>query len=645
MNSISQAQHWKNFRPLAIFFLILSFCLRTTFLIWSRDFSSVLSVIESYFVGLLFDIAALLYIAIPWVVVGLLIPPLKNTQRLRTIYLRSIFVLTVLLMIYFLFVSIGEITFWNEFHSRFNFIAVDYLVYTSEVLKNIWESYPVGWLLVLIAGASLGLSVYFYRFYRSNVVRGAGLGQRAAAIVAILALVSVDYFVFPSDISKGLESYALHEVSKNGIHSLFSAYLHNELYYDHFYKTLEIETAFKNVRNNLQEDGKLAAETQSITREISSPGKFHKYNVILVSMESMSARFMNSFGSKQNITPNLDDLASKGLFFTNLFATGTRTVRGLEALSLSIPPTPGQSIVRRPNNDNLFNIGDYFYDTGYTTEFLYGGHGYFDNMNAFFSSNKFTIWDQGSLSKEQITFANAWGVCDEDLFNLSIRRADASFEQSKPFFQLIMTTSNHRPYTYPQKIDIPSGKGREGAIKYSDFSIGEFIKAAEKKPWFKDTIFIFVADHDAAVAGNVDIPVADFRIPLIMYAPSIISPQKVTKMASQIDVAPTVLGLLSADYESHFFGHDIMRTKSERAFLATYQKVGLLKDGVLTLLGPNKKVDQYSVDEKDQETRMTALRDDLVSETISYYQVASFLFRNGHMKDNGDDKIVNTLNR
>lgn len=642
MYSISQKQHWKNFLPIAIFGLALSFLLRTIFLIWAQDFSSIVSVIEAYFVGFVFDLSALIYISIVWMIVGFLFPPLKNPKTLSRNYRRTLLVVTVLIVLFYLFVSVGEITFWNEFHSRYNFIAVDYLVYTSEVLKNIWESYPVGWISVLIAGLSLGLSLYIYRFFGSKTHIGTRILSRAIAVCSGLILVSADYFIFPSEISKGLDSYALHEVSKNGIHSLFSAYLNNELDYDHFYKTLDLDQAFARVREDFKEDGKLSQDPHSIQREISSQGKFHKYNVVMVSMESMSAKFMKAFGSKQNITPHLDELAEKGLFFSNLFATGTRTVRGLEALSLSIPPTPGQSIVRRPNNENMYNVGDYFFDTGYVTEFLYGGYGYFDNMNAFFSANKFTVWDEGSLSPQQISFKNAWGVCDEDLFALAVRRADAAFENNQPFFQLIMTTSNHRPYTYPEnKIDIPAGTGRDGAVKYSDFAIGEFIKQASSKPWFRNTIFVFVADHDAAVAGNVDVPVADFRIPFIIYSPSLITPQRVTKLSSQIDVAPTILGLLGADYESHFFGHDIMKTKSERAFLGTYQKVGLLKDGVLTLLGPNKKVDQFAIDGTDGETPLSTLNDALVTQTISYYQVASYLFRRGQMKDTGNDQILN----
>ena len=163
------------------------------------------------------------------------------------------------------------------------------------------------------------------------------------------------------------------------------------------------------------------------------------------------------------------------------------------------PPTPGQSILRRPGNEGLFTIGSIFQDAGFDTRFIYGGYGYFDNMNNFFGNNGFDITDKGGrfepgdhftgarniIDDQYIHFANAWGICDEDLYDAVIRDADVRYAKQQPFFDFVMTTSNHRPYTYPdKKIDIPSGSGRDGAVKYTDFAIGEFLKKVSSKPWF-----------------------------------------------------------------------------------------------------------------------------------------------------------------
>lgn len=642
MFSISTKSHLKNLALPTLFFLVLFSVLRLFLFFWSGGSTDILEVLATFMIGLLFDFSTLLYIMTPFFLLIIFIPPRKNSNLLSKRYNRILTGLFALISMIIIFSCFSEITFWAEFHSRFNFIAVDYLIYTNEVLKNIWESYHIGFILFGILISAVTVSFYFNKKITPQTTAGFLLHQRSGLLAIWILLLAMNYFLFPANVSEKISNYSLQEVSKNGIHTLFAAYFENSLDYNRFYKTINQDDAFKNIRLQYEADNiHLNKSANSIGRIISSEINFKNYNVILVTMESLSARYMQAYGNNINITPNLDQLAKEGLFFSNIFSTGTRTVRGLEALSLSVPPTPGQSIVRRPKNENLYNIGNYLNHAGYVTDFLYGGHGYFDNMNEFFSSNGFNIWDRSTLKETEITFTNAWGVCDEDLYNMSIRQADTAFKEKKPFFQFIMTTSNHRPYTYPQKIDIPSGSGRDGAVKYSDFAIGEFIKNAKTKPWFKSTIFIFIADHNASVSGNTAIPIRDYRIPFIIYAPDIVKPQKVEKLGSQIDFAPTLLGLMHAKYNSHFFGHDLMTTTEERAFLGNYQTVGLLKENILTLLSPNKKVEQFKIDKDDNQELMIDLNLNLVEETISYYQTASFLFTSAGMVDTGDDKILN----
>ena len=642
MFSLSCKSHLKNIYRPALFFLVLFSILRLVLFLWSGGSTNIIEVFATFIIGFFIDFSTLIYIMTPLVLFIIFFPPSKCSNSLAKLYKKILISLFTLMTIIIIFSCFAEITFWSEFHSRFNFIAVDYLIYTNEVLKNVWESYHIGFMLFGVLISAVAIAVYFRKKLIIETLSGFMLRQRLGLLTVWILLSTVNYFLFPTNINDKISNYSLQEVSENGIHTLFAAYFNNSLDYNRFYKTINHDDAFNNVRKQFEVDhAKLNQDAHTIGRSITSNTNFKSYNVILVTMESLSARYMQAYGNVTNITPNLDQLAKEGLFFSNIFSTGTRTVRGIEALMLSIPPTPGQSIVRRPKNENLYNIGDYLGDAGYVTDFLYGGHGYFDNMNEFFSGNGFNIWDRSKLKDSEITFTNAWGVCDDDLYNMSLRQADISFTEKKPFFQFIMTTSNHRPYTYPQKIDIPSGSGRDGAVKYSDYAIGEFIKSAKMKPWFKSTIFIFIADHNASVSGNTAVPIRDYRIPFIIYAPGIINSRKVEKLGSQIDFAPTLLGLMNAKYHSHFFGHDLMTTTDERAFLGNYQTVGLLKENILTLLSPNKKVEQYKIDKDDKQELMTDLNLKLVEETISYYQTASFLFTSGGMIDTGDDKILN----
>jgi phosphoglycerol transferase MdoB-like AlkP superfamily enzyme len=428
------------------------------------------------------------------------------------------------------------------------------------------------------------------------------------------------------------------EVAKNGIYSFFAEFRNNELPYDQFYQTLLAADAFKRVRQLIATPNSkfISKDPVDITRLITNAGEENKCNVIQITVESLSSEFLGVFGNPRKLTPNLDKLSGEGLFFTHFYATGSRTVRGMEALTLSVPPTPGQSIVRRPLNENLFTLGSVFRSRGYDTSFLYGGFGYFDNMNYYFAENGYKVIDRAAVPKEAITFANAWGACDGDVYNWALKEADASYAAAKPFHQFIMTTSNHRPFTWPEgKIDLPSKtSGRDGAVKYTDFAIGEFIESARSKPWFTNTLFVIVADHCANSAGKTVLPVKEYEIPLIIYQPSLVKPKRIDVLCSQIDLPPTILGLMNWSYKSRFYGKDVLKltTAEERAFIANYQKLGYLTDHALDVLSPVRKEHFFLCDRNSGNLTARESDEQMREDTIAYYQTASYLFHHHLMK-------------
>ena len=417
------------------------------------------------------------------------------------------------------------------------------------------------------------------------------------------------------------------EVAANGVYNLFNAYWHNEINYERFYVQHDKAAVKARMKNLLDEEGE-TFEADGITRIIRPKGvELHK-NVMLVVMESMSAEYMGTFGGTKNLTPNLDRLATEGFSFSQAYATGTRTVRGLEALTLSVPPTPGQSIIRRPNNSNLFSLGFIFKDRGYDTKFIYGGYGYFDNMNAFFKGNGFDIVDRTTLTPDEIHFANVWGVADDDMFARSLREADDSYAAGRPFMHLIMTTSNHRPFTYPDgMIDIPSKTGRDGGVKFADYSVGKFMEWAKAKPWYKDTVFIFVADHTAGAAGKSELDPRRYHIPMILYAPGFITQGKYEKIASQIDLPPILLGQLNFHYRTKFYGEDLLHDEDEvpHAFISNFQKIALVKQDRIIVLSPKQLSQEYSWPEAAGEVSGDQ---ELIDDTIAYYQSASWWHEN-----------------
>ena len=575
-----------------------------------------LALVQTLGVLLLTTLVSFLFMVIPYVLYLLFLPSARVNGRVDRAVTCSLFALFVFLT---LFEKAASWVFWDEFQSAFNFIAVDYLVYTHEVIANINESYPMGWILsaLLLLTAVI---VYAGRRFLFPAPASPHFGRRlfstaVYALVCLLAYHNVDI----SRLEVTSNRYN-NELAKEGTYSLFSAFLKNELPYKDFYIMHDEAQNLQILQNKLGGRGIVFAEPgQSVKRHIRSPRAEQKHNVVIVLMESMSSKFLteNRYPGQPVITPTLDRLSKEGLFFSRTYASGTRSVRGIEAVNLSIPPLPGQSIVRRPGNENLHGLGPVFAEKGYDNKWIYGGYGYFDNMNAFLGGNGFRVVDRTAWADGEITFANAWGAADEDTFAKVIKEADKSYASGKPFLTLLLTISNHRPYTYPSgKVSLTGG--REGGVQYADYAIGEFLRRAESKPWFDNTIFVFVADHTAGAAGDEEIDLEGHHIPWIIYAPKLVKARRIDMPVSQLDVLPTLLGLLNFDYESRFYGQDALSPDYEsRFFVSNFQKIGYVKNGAGVILKP---VRDYAVlPAGTQSTHVQTLLD----EAVAFYQSAS----------------------
>jgi phosphoglycerol transferase MdoB-like AlkP superfamily enzyme len=583
--------------------------------------------------GLWFDVVVVSVLLAPVWLYEALLPARWRASRWHGALRVAAFALAIFALA---FLAVAEGTFWLEFSTRFNFIAVDYLLYTHEVIGNIRESYPVGAIVSAIALLSLAIGFAL----RPALVRADAVApsprRRLGYVAAALALPASLVAVASVDQMSGSGNAYADELAGNGAFTFVAAARRNELDYDRFYPTMPQADADR-LLASLGVDRRPLGDTafDAVAHEASEPHvpgtpRVPKH-VVLIMVESLSAQFLGSYGSHDSLTPNLDRLAREGLRFANVYATGTRTVRGLEAVSLGTPPVPGQAIVRRPGNGHLSTVGELLEHQGFRTAFVYGGYGYFDNMNAYFNANDYRVVDRTDFPKASIVFENVWGVADEVLFDNALSVMDQATEGGRAFVH-IMTTSNHRPFTYPDgRIDIRSPGGREGGVKYTDWAIGKFIEDARRKPWFDDTLFVIVADHCAAVAGKSRLPVGGYRIPLILYAPKLVAPGVIERVASQIDIAPSLIDVLQVDGDDHFFGRSVFELPQppERAFVSNYQSLGYLKSGVLTVLSPGRKVEAFDVDPATFETTPRPVVRGLADEAIAYYQTASRAFKQG----------------
>ncbi len=572
---------------------------------------------------------ALIFIGLKILFFGLMFFLPERRVKIRNIFYFITVFLYVLLIV---FNTVSEYFFYSEFGLRYNFIAVDYLIYTNEVIGNIMESYPVAPLFLAIFTVAGSVTIFIYKKTKAELLTLPDLKQKIILLGSFLVLTGISLLSLHFTTKITACNVFEEEIQANGLPKFYWAFTHNELDYFQFYPKIDQQRAERIFLSQFSEP--------VLKRNIISGQPELKKNIVLISIESLSADFMEHYGNTQKLTPFLDSLADRSLMFTNLYATGNRTVRGLEALTLCIPPTAGESIIKRENDKNKFTTGSVFSAKGYDVKFLYGGYSYFDNMQDFFAGNGYGIVDRNNFKPEEITFANVWGVADEDMAKKAIQTMNQESRSGKPFFNHWMTVSNHRPFTYPNgRIDIPGdAKSREGGVKYTDYALRMFFKMAEKQEWYKNTVFVIIADHCASSAGDVELPVEKYRIPAMIFSDGFIQPQKFTETMSQIDVMPTLFGLLNFSYQSEFLGQDVFSKEFRpKAYIATYEDLGLIKDNHLTVISPVRKVKQYALFQQknkldpafnlyfdEKPLKNTARNEKLVEETISAYQSTSF---------------------
>ncbi len=614
-----------------IVFLVASLLLRAALFIRTIPGADTRPAIVAgmFLVGLAFDVLACCCVALPVVLllVALLVALPDGVLRARAFRVAGLAAYG-LGVFGVLFDLPAEWYFWGEFGARFNFLAIDYLKNPQEVLGNIWQSYPVLPIVaaaLLLAGSVVALTAgRVLRSYRSaSTFRRrwpVGLAFAVAAGLTPLAMASPLARLFENHYTRGL--------SLNGPLSFAAAVFDLSVDYDQVFITRDDDDVLACLRDLLDDDGSrfLSDDPHDLRRQIVHPPARGRRNVMLIVVESLSAEFLEALGDLDGLTPNLDELAGQGLLFTRMYATGTRTIRGLEAINLSLPPSPGRAVAKRPDSDELFSADRVFRSSGYRTWLLYGGYGRFDSISEFFGKCGYETIDRSRFAADEVTFETAWGVCDEDLYARALKEADRSHQAARPFLGLALTVSNHAPFTFPRGADTPWEPGKQGAIRYTDHAIGGFIRQARRKPWFADTLFVIIADHGARHWGLDDTAVARFHIPMLIYAPGLIDPGRNDTLCSQIDVMPTLLRLLGVSYSTKFFGRDILSTPPNRALFGTHEKLGLLAGDRAVVLLPRREAAGYRVGPGGSETPV-APDADVLHDAVTYYQGAGYLLQ------------------
>ncbi|HWX21936.1 MAG TPA: LTA synthase family protein [Candidatus Binatia bacterium] len=621
--------------------------LRLVLFVAFRPATPLAEVLLTFLVGLYRDLLVACWLVLPLLFCLLITPE----SWFRAGWYRRLFWSACLVFwlaeIFLLFV---EYFFFEEFKSRFNTVAVDYLLYPQEVVGNIWVSYPVGRVLGIclvlalawvLAARHLFAGTWTQPFpARSRLLRLGAAAALVGAVAPLLLMAGALTGVLNPRLhltgSHLSSNRTLNELADNGAISFLAAALTHHLEYGAFYKTLPREQAYQRVRRLLTESNtRFSDDGASTRRQVAGDTSRPRLNVVILLEESLGSEFWGCLGRTNTLTPEMDKLAAdEGLLFTNIYACGNRTVRGMEGVLASFPPLPGDSIVKRDLSDNVETIARVLKRDGYSTLFLYGGRGLFDGMRSFAIRNGYDRFVE-QKHFEHPTFTTIWGVCDEDLFARAIDEFRDLAKTGQPFFGTVLSVSNHKPYTYPKGkiLEDPDERRRENAVKYSDFALGQFFRAAKKEAFWTNTLFAVVADHGARVYGSQSIPIHSYEIPVLLAGPAVVKgPARIPQLGGSLDVAPTLLGLVGRPYETMFFGHDLFNCRPEngRAFLNHNRDIGLFARDQLVVLGLMQTAEFYTGDPKVVDMKPLLAPTDsareLEQDAIALYQVADDLY-------------------
>ena len=350
-----------------------------------------------------------------------------------------------------IFILFAEYYFFEEFRSRFNTVAVDYLWYPQEVAGNIWDSYPVPVVITVCVAFALVWVVAGARIFSGMWEQLTSAATRFRQFFLALALAIVLAAGISLNGVHASSDRTLNEIADNGCVAFVAAAWTRNLDYSAYYQIMQLPEAYVRVRRMLDEPGsKLIRKVDSIRRRVSGDAARPRLNVVILMEESFGSEFWGCLGRTNSLTPEMDKLATtEGLLFTNIYASGNRTVRGFEGILASFPPLPGDSVVKRDRSENVETIARVLKRDGYNTVFLYGGRGLFDSMRSFTLNNGYDRFLEHNPPFHDDfphpNFATVWGVSDEEVYARGIEVFRALEKTGKPFLGTIMSVSNHRP--------------------------------------------------------------------------------------------------------------------------------------------------------------------------------------------------------
>ena len=490
-------------------------------------------------------------------------------------------------------------------------------------------------IVAFVWGAS-SLASYFYR-RTEKAAPQISLLSRVAVLVAGAICIGLCLFGIrgrmgynPIKVSQAYycEDPFLNQLGVNPVFNLLTSTLDDNRKENRTLHLMSEEDALSKVQKYLHRQG--IDRLSPIARKVEREGTPNRRNVVLVFMESMSANLMGTFGSDKKLTPYLDSLYQQSLSFSHFYSSGIHTNHGIYSTLYSFPAIMKRNAMKGSVIPVYSGLPTVLKENGYYNLFFMTHEGQYDNMNAFFRTNGYDeVFSQENYPADKVV--NSFGVQDDFLYDYAIPVLNQRAATGEPFFATLLSISNHPPYVIPPFFHPKTSEPETQIVEYADWALRKFFEEARKQPWFDNTIFVLEGDHGKLVGdAECELPESYNHIPLMIYS-SRIHPEERNTFGGQVDIQPTILGLLNIDYLQNNFGVDLLKEERPCMFYTADNMIVGRNDTLLYLYNYETQQEfTYHIDNgKLKAVPMDDLFLPLKEYSFSMLQSAEFLVKHG----------------
>lgn len=605
----------------------------------------VLLVLQAFVMGLRFDTVISCYILfIPFLLLGFL-SKTKRLYKIISIYLTLFYGLTFL-------VCAIDIPFFKQYVTRFNTMVFGFEGDAGFILSMVFEefSYWIHLSHVIIFSILFGILIFYYKKKTLAITNEIKPDKKIVYLFRIPIFILFGILLFvgmrgrleqKSPIKVGTAFFSnynfINQLGLNPVFTLIRSYLDDKKPENNAIKLMDEKLALKNVRSyfNTQKNGFISP----IARKIRATANPQKHNVVLIIMESMSDE-KTSIPGGQGLTPVLDSLKKISYNFNSIYTAGIHTYNGIYSSITGFPALMKQHLLNRISPESYISLPAILDKDGYHTMYFTTHDDQFDNVGGFLKANGMKeIVSQKNYPSDKVQ--STLGVGDDFMFEYSVSLLTKT-STSTPFLAVYMTSSDHGPYTIPSDVGFISKRGKnekQCATEYADWSIGKFLRLSSAKEWYKNTIFVFIADHGFTYHPTYEMPLSYHHSPLIIFAPTILKePKSIDAIGGQIDLLPTIMGLLGKAYTNNTFGIDLLNEKRPYIYFSADDKIGVLDDQFFLIIKSDKTEALYKYrlnDINDYKKLYKAKTDSMRNYAFSMLQTAQWFVSSGKVGKSG----------